>query len=504
MADRRERSIDSAAGPTLGAAAPSDPLGVPEVADRAAAGAVVLGGRGALIFALGLGANLALARLLAPKDFGLVALGAVLVTVGQYLVNSGMGMALISRPASPERDDLAAVLALQLVATAGIAAAFWVVAGLLGGSALVPALMVLSLPITTLRMPAIIMMERQLLYRPQATVDVADAVSYYAFALIAVAAGLGVWGMAAAVVFRAIVGTVIVFRLADTGFTWPRWSWRRVRPVLGFGARIQAITATVVARDQGLNIGIAAMSGIGVLGLWSFANRIMQMPFLLFTTLWRVSFPAMSRLLAAREDVRPLIERGTEVGAVTAGLMLVPIVGGASSLIPALVGDRWDAAGSILTWSSLGLMFGAPVSVATMGYLLAVGDAGVVLRSSIVQTVAWVGISLSLLGPLGASAIGLGWAGSELASSFILGRAAARRTEARIFQKLALPACNAVVAGAAGWALSSALGKTVLSGVAGAALSEAVLVGGLLLFRPQSIHGTIRIVRRALRAAVAR
>ena len=97
-----------------------------------------------------------------------------------------------------------------------------------------------------------------------------------------------------------------------------------MRGILKFGAQFQAVQVTNLARDQAINIGTGAIGGVAMLGLWSLASRVMQVPFLLFTTLWRVTFPAMSRLVALGEKPRPVIERTARLGAFATGLILAP------------------------------------------------------------------------------------------------------------------------------------------------------------------------------------
>ena len=68
---------------------------------QAGAAGLLLGARGALILVLGVGANIVLAGLLVPRDFGVVAFGAVLIVLGGYLADGGLGAALIRRPEPP-------------------------------------------------------------------------------------------------------------------------------------------------------------------------------------------------------------------------------------------------------------------------------------------------------------------------------------------------------------------------------------------------------------------
>ena len=98
-------TTDPVGGAELDGLDPGERLALDDVRGRAASGAALLGARGALIYALGIVANLALARLLVPRDFGLVALGTVLVVLGTYLAIGGLGAALIRREQSPERSS---------------------------------------------------------------------------------------------------------------------------------------------------------------------------------------------------------------------------------------------------------------------------------------------------------------------------------------------------------------------------------------------------------------
>src|SRR5439155_10986956 len=129
---------------------------------------------------------------------------------------------------------------------------------------------------------------------------------------------------------------------------------------------------------------IAAVAGFSTLGLWSFAYRIMQVPVLLYFSLWRVSYPAMSRLIGAKEDLRPIIERTIGVVAVAMAPILVGIVASAHALLPPLVGDRWSGSIGILVWASAATMVNAPISVPCEGYLLAAGQVSKVLLAAVV------------------------------------------------------------------------------------------------------------------------
>ena len=89
-------------------------LGAVDIRERASTGIFIIGVRSLLILFLGLGGNIALARLVVPGDFGLVAVGLTMVSLGRLLADGGIGAGLIRRAETPHMDDLSAVLGVQL------------------------------------------------------------------------------------------------------------------------------------------------------------------------------------------------------------------------------------------------------------------------------------------------------------------------------------------------------------------------------------------------------
>ena len=469
-----------------------------ELRRRATGGALLLGARGMLIQILGVGANIVLARLLVPRDFGLVALGTVVLVFGAYLAESGLGAALVRRPERPTRRQLEAVTGAQL--SFGTALAFTAAAaagGAFGRDGLVVAVMVATLPVTLLKSPTHIVLERKLEYRVIATVDVIEALSFYAWAVTTVALGMGVWGMATGMAVRAVAGAGAMASLGPLGLVRPRWDWQTVRPLMRFGAKMQAVTVGAMARDQGMNVAVAAIAGVATLGVWNLAWRTLQVPSMLFATVGRVTYPAMSRLLGAGEDPRPVIERGIATVCVATALVLVAIVGFAPAL-PVLVGDAWADVPEALLWASLALLLGGPATVVTFGYLFAVDAVGTAVRFQLTATATWFAVTLPLLPELGAPAIGIGWAAGGALSTALIARTGRRRTGAHYVRSLAAPTLLAVVGGAAGWAIAKSGGETLLAGLAGAAAGELCVVGGLALVRWSLLRDTYLLLHRSI------
>jgi O-antigen/teichoic acid export membrane protein len=472
-------------------------IGTDEVRSRATSGAALLGARGVLIYVLGIGCNLVLAHLLAPRDFGLVALGTVLL-LSAYLVDGGLGASLIRRAVEPSREELQAVLALE-VAVLGAVTAIVVAGGaLVGRDGLVVATMVASLPIVAFRAPTVIVLERRMRYRPIATADVAEAVAYYTWAVIAVALGAGVWGMATAVIVRAIIGTATVIALGPGGLVLPRWSWRSVRPLIGFGAKFQATSAFAVLREQMINVAVAAVAGLPTLGIWNLSWRVLQVPALLFNTVARVGFPAMSRLLSAGQDARPYLERGVASIAVMTGVMVVGLTG-SSPALPRLLGAAWGDVPAVILWSSVAIAISAPIVSGTMGYLFAAGAAGTVALATLVSGVVWCAVAIALLPTYGAPAVGLAWVATAIVNARMLWKRTAALTDIALGARWFGTCAVSLAALAAAWLVGRQPHDGFAAGALGLVAGEVVLLAGLLAVNPAAIRDARALVGEGLR-----
>src|SRR5438132_1010196 len=116
-----------------------------EIRRRAKAGVVVVAGRGFAIRALGLLGTLVLAKILTPRDFGLVALGLGITVYAESVADGGIGAGLIRERDTPERTQLEAVLGFQLLIAVLLSVGTVLVALVLGASALVVAVMVAAM-----------------------------------------------------------------------------------------------------------------------------------------------------------------------------------------------------------------------------------------------------------------------------------------------------------------------------------------------------------------------
>ncbi|WP_330263141.1 oligosaccharide flippase family protein [Streptomyces griseorubiginosus] len=491
----------------MGAGAPhggDEALTGGELRRRAKAGVFVVSSRGLVILVLGFAGNVVVARLLDPHDFGVVAIGMSFVLFAGLVSDGGLGAGLIRRTEPPSSEELGALSALQLgvtLAMTGLAAALAVP---LGRIASVTAVMVASMPFVALQFPGRILLERALLYRRLVAVEMSQVLCYQAWAIGTVAAGFGVWGLATATVVRALAGTVVMAFVCPAGLVRPRPTFRLIRPLVGFGLRFQAVNATWLLRDQLLNVSVAALGGVSQLGLWALAKRLMEVPYLILQSLWRVSFPTMSRLMSDRDRATRLVRQAVEITSVGMGFVLTTLAGSAPGLVPGVFGAQWRDAAAAVPGACLGLAVGGAVSVATQGYLYALGDARSVLRASLLQALTWFAVTLPLIAPLGVASVGLGWCAAGVVEALVLGRATRRRIPVGLFRPLLAPVLVGTGAAALGWAVSARGGGTLGSGLAGGGCSAVFYAVGMTLADRRLVRRTCGFATSSVRAALSR
>jgi len=427
--------------------------------------------------------TIVLARLLVPAQFGVIALGTAIVAVGWGLANGGLTSALLRRDTPPQRRDLEAVFGVNLLAAIAVVA---VTAGIglpLSEAGAVTAVMALSLPLNVARAPNAILLERMLNYRILVQAELTEVVAFNLWAVATVALGMGVWGVATAVVVRAAVGTGLVLIRGPVGLIRPRLDLARIRPILGFGMKTQAVDFVNLGRDQGVNVLLAVIGGAAALGFWALAWRLIQAVFVLFEALWRVSFPAVARLMETGEEVRPTIERALRLASGTTGLILTPLAGTAPALIPVFFGPAWATSAKIVPLVSLGLMLNGPISAAGIGYLYAQGRAGYVLTQVISHTLVGLAVTAAAVATLGAWGVGVGMLAACVVDYGFLTYALGRSEKIAVF-RTTLPAfVIAFAAGGGTYAAASSLPRdfVALAGEAGLAVASYLLL--LILFR---------------------
>ena len=452
---------------------------------------------------IGFFGNLALARMLTPHDFGVVAIGLTVTLFGGALADGGIGSGLVRRREPPERSELRTLSGIQLSIALAICVPAALIALGFGRAGAVTAIMVASLPITTLQMPGRVVLSRAMRFDRQTMVDFSAQTSFYVFAVTAVALGAGVWGLATATVVRAVVETGLIAAVG-IGLLMPSLrGWREYGGLVRFGLRFQATPLAVIGREQTVNAVVAAVAGVSVLGLWNLANRLLQMPMLAFRAIWAVAFPAMSNLLAQGEDVAPIILRTVRRASIVGALVFPAFAASSPELVPAVFGEQWRDVADVIPWIALSTLILGSISVATHGYLSAVGRPGYVAWATVAFGVVWIAVMAPLLPVIGVAAIGVGNLCGALVEAGFYDLATRRSAGVAPNRPLRLPLGVALLSGTVGWLVCTTGPEGVWTAMAAGAFTLSLSFAGLSLVCSRDLKDVLRLGAGAARNGVA-
>jgi O-antigen/teichoic acid export membrane protein len=472
---RRARTTSAHAEPALSAS---------DIRKRAASGAAFLTAKGALQQVLGFVSTIVVTRLLLPNQVGIFAI-ATTISAFLWMLGGGQGLggALIRRQAAPEPADLKAYVALQFWVMCGISGIIALAALPLGTLGEVTAVMVAAAPIAAFRGPGAVVLERELQYRKLTTAETAEMFAYYAWTIVTVVIGWGIWGLATATVVRAIVGTTVVVALAPGGIVWPRYDHGRARSLLGIGVRVQAVEFVAALRDQVILLVTAALGSLSVVAYWSVVLRLLFAPQMLLNALLRVTFPAMSRLQASGQDPGRALKRLLPATTIVAGTLLAPLAASAPAFVPLLLGDRWSPAAQALPLACFALVISQPLIIAGLGYLWTIGDAKSPLRATVVNSVVYAAVGLPLVPRLGALGLAIGLFALSAVSTIILARAVDRQAHVKSLRLIQVPVLVWIVAVGVSWGCTQTAAPLIVAAAVSSLLSVVLYLGGLWLVR---------------------
>jgi O-antigen/teichoic acid export membrane protein len=473
-----------------------------EVRRRSLAGIFYLTSSSFANLIIGFFASLILARLLTPNDFGVVAIGSTAILLASALADGGLGAGMVRRPEPPSRTELRTINGIQLTLTLIVCVPAVAVALAFGRTGAVTALMVSSLPISVLGAPGRITLSRDMRYDRQLGIDFGSQLTYQLFCVVSVVLGAGVWGLAAGAVVKAVVATSLTGLLSGVFGAPSLRGWQSYGGLIRFGLSFQANWFTWVAREQLLNISIGVVAGVGSLGIWTFANRIFQLPSIAFSSLFVVGFPAMSNLLRRGEDPGPIILRTVRRAAIAGAFVFPTFAAACPQLIPSVFGSRWRDAADILPFVSLSTLILGSIAVAANSYLSASGRPGIVALASASLGVVWIGITAPLLPVIGVSAVGVGNLAGALVEALILDIATRRSAGVVPHRPLLRPLLVGSIAGVSGWLLCRYGPPGLWIALASASTTLLLVAAGLWIFCRADLKDTMGLALGTVRSAI--
>jgi PST family polysaccharide transporter/lipopolysaccharide exporter len=359
-------------------------------------------------------ADLGLMRLLAPEEFGVLALGLLVVNALGLAHSLGVGEALVvRRQVDPQTCDTAFLLSLFMGVGLCILAWFtapWLalLAGQQEGGVVVEVLRCLSLCIPFQALAGVpgALLDRELAFHKKFYIDTLPNLVYALLALALAWGGAGVWSLVGGRLGAAAAGCAVSWLLSPWRPRW-RFAWDKARELAGYGRYVAGaalVSFVVVNLDDAL---VARLAGTEILGYYSRAFLLANLPATAVAHLAnRVAFPAYARLREQPAGAGPLCRRLLQA----VGALSLPFALGMALLAEpfalGVLGARWQPVVPLLQClAAYGL---CRALLSNLGPLFnALGAPQAIFKTNLLQSALLLGLLVPLVtrwGGLGAAA----------------------------------------------------------------------------------------------------
>ncbi|MFE5027602.1 oligosaccharide flippase family protein [Streptomyces sp. NPDC056656] len=297
----------------------------------------------------------AMARLLTPEDFGLMALAYLVPRFAHQFAQSGLGSAVIQRPSLTGRD-VRVIFALALTFGTCSYAAVWFLAPYgtelaHGPSDLTSMIRVLALgmPIGALGTTAAGLLSRGMRYRAIALTDLFSfVVGYCVVALLSALHGAGVWSLVYGQLGWSLLLSLLSYLLVRHSPR-PLFDVRAMRDVMRFGGKVSVngFLEYVVADFPKLTIGRYA--GVTAAGLYDRAALLATFPLQqIQQAASKVLLPTFSRIQHETGRLAATYADCTSVTTLVLFSMWAVIGASSKQLVALLLGSQWGGSADLV------------------------------------------------------------------------------------------------------------------------------------------------------------
>lgn len=317
----------------------------------------VLWGAGGSAFRLlmQIGAQVVLARLLGPEQYGVFAIGAIIISFSSFFSDVGLAYGLIQKAEVSPRD-VRFVFTWQVILGAVVSVAVWLcaapIARFFGEPRSVDVLQWLAglCLINALAAPSLNLLKRKLDFkRIQIAQMLSYAVGYLAVGIPLALQGWQVWALVAAWIVQAVVNLLLLY-LGTRHALRPLIWYEQARVQSGYGAAVLGTNLVNWAINNIDRIVVGRIFGSRDIGLYATSYNLLYNPTATaLGVVQPVFFSASSRVA----DERQRIARGyVALLGFVSGLVLpvfVVVAVAAESFIGLLYGARWAGAAALCT-----------------------------------------------------------------------------------------------------------------------------------------------------------
>ncbi len=345
--------------------------------------------------------SIVLARILAPEDYGKIALITVFTTILQVFVDSGLGTALIQKKNADELDFSSVfyfnfVVCIILYIGVFLAAPF--IAQFYNDLSLTPIMRVISLTIIISGVKGIQQsyVSKNMLFKRFFYSTLGGTIFSAALGIGMAWAGAGVWAIVAQQLSNTAIDTLILWITVK----WrPKkmFSWKRLKSLLSFGWKmlVSSLLETVYTNIRSLIIGRMYSSSD-----LAFYNQGDKLPNVIVnninTSIDSVLLPTLAEEQDDRERVKNMTRRAIKVSTYIMAPLMMGLAFCATSIVELILTEKWLPCVPFLQIFCITYMF-YPVHTANLNAIKAMGRSDLFLKLEIEKKIVGMILLLSTM-----------------------------------------------------------------------------------------------------------
>lgn len=345
--------------------------------------------------------SIILARILAPEDYGKIALITIFTTIMQVFVDSGLGVALIQKKDADDLDFSSVfyfnfVVCLLLYAVMFVASPF--IAEFYNDRSLTPVIRVISLTIVISGVKGIQQsyVSRNMLFKRFFYATLGGTLFSAVLGIALAYMGFGVWAIVAQQLSNATIDTLILW-LTVKWRPKKMFSWQRLKGLLSFGWKMLAssLLDTVYGNIRSLIIGkLYSSSDL------AYYNQGKQFPNVVVTNINTSIDSVLLPTMASVQDDSRRVKAMTRRAIKTSTYIMAPLMMGlafcAEPIVRLVLTDKWLPCVPFLRIFCITYMF-YPIHTANLNAIKAMGRSDFFLKLEIAKKIVGMILLLSTM-----------------------------------------------------------------------------------------------------------
>ena len=335
--------------------------------------------------------SIVLARILAPEDYGTIALVTVFTTIMQVFVDSGLGIALIQKKDADDLDFSSVfyfnfAVCIVLYALMFLAAPY--IAKFYDDNTLVPIVRVISLTIVISGVKGLQQsyVSRNMLFKRFFYATLGGTIFSACLGIGMAYAGFGVWAIVAQQLSNTAIDTLILWITVK----WrPKkmFSWERLTNLLKFGWKLLASSLLDTVYNNLRNLIIGKIYSSSDLAYYNQGDKFPKLIVAnINTSIDSVLLPTMSQAQDDRERVKMMTRRAIKTSTYVMAPLMMGLVFCAVPIVKLVLTDKWLPCVFFLRVFCITYMFW-PIHTANLNAINAMGRSDLFLKLEVIKKV---------------------------------------------------------------------------------------------------------------------